>query len=406
MYDFESFQMETFLSKGCEIEVWSAVNWKIPGVNMPQNADVSGRTHYIDSAESLAEELARVKSEKCIFLVYPYHDYEYIAYYIRKSIKEAGFDFCNITESPPTQPMFKAVYSYSKGMICLIELYLTLRRIVKSFIKNPILKLCHKKDGNKDVNIIIGIKNLYARIWGPLRYKSLYNFVTVELLYDSFPNYFEIFSKRNILIHSESYDEYLDSKDALSLYDKEYVVYIDGYEIGHSDYIKCGGRFPVSDPQRHLSRLNTLFDEIEQTCGCKVIIAAHPKAEYRGDEFCGRDIVYYKTNNLIKDAKLVIMGTSTCIGTVMLYKKDYLIIYSSEYFINVPRKEKGYNAVTQWLGCRKLDIQDKSEIKNWMEYVKEYSEDIGKKYRKRFIISDNGILDKKIYEVISDMILK
>lgn len=405
IYDAEMFQMESFLSKGCEVEVWSAVNWKFSGLEMPKNADTSGRTHYIDNKKLLENEISRVKNENCIFLVYPYHGYDYISYVIRKSIKNAGFDFCNITESPNVTPMRKSFFFSGKKGICFRKFYRTLRETVTVFLKNPILKWCHKNDKRDNIEIIRPIKDLYARLVGPLKYKSLYNFVTVEMLYDSFPNYFEIFSKRNVLIHSMSYDEYLDTKDLAPLYDEDYIVYIDDYMIGHSNFKKAGLPFPVSDPEKHLKCLNSLFDEIERRWDCKVIIAAHPKAEYKGDEFCGRDIVYFKTNSLIKDAKMVIMEITTCIGVVMLYEKDYLLIFSSEYFMNLPYMENDYAVATQWLECRKLDIRDQGEVKKWKDYVKKYSKDVGDAYKRQFVISDMGIANRRMYDVIRDIIM-
>lgn len=402
--DYKSFQMESFLSKGCDVEVWSAVNWKFPDLPKPRGIDTSGRTRYIDDENSMIREMKRVKDEQCVFLIYPYHNYDYISYIIRKRIKKAGFEFCNITESPAMQEKHKLVCSYSKYIICLKNLYRTMRGFCKVFLKNPIIKLIHPES---NVKCVKAIKDFYAETRGPLKYRSLYNFITVEELYDSFSDYLEIFSKRNILIHAESYDEYLETKDLPPLYEGEYIVYIDDYEIGHSDYIISGRPFPVSDAEKHLSRMNAVFDQIETDTGCKVIIAAHPKAEYRGEEFDGREIVYYKTDHLIKDAKFVILGGSTtCIGTVFMYEKDYLVIYSSEYFVNLPIKEKDYRFVKEWLNCNILDIQDEEQIKQWRNYFVNYNRTTGDEYKRRFVISDNGIENKKMYDVIRDMILK
>lgn len=404
IFDLEMFQMESFLSRGYEVEVWSAVNWKFPVISKPMGIDESGRTRYINNEVSLTKEMERIKNERCVFLIYPYHNYDYISYRIRKKIRKAGFEFCNITESPAMFEKRKLISSYGKWIICLKELYRTMRGLGKVFLKNPIIKLTRFKS---NVEYVKSIRDLYARIWGPIRYKSLYNFITVETIYDSFPNYLEIFSKRNVLIHSESYDEYLKTRKLLPLYEKEYIVYIDGYEIGHSDYIKTGRPFPVSDAKKHLSRLNFLFDEIEGATGCKVIIAAHPKAEYRGDEFAGREIIYYKTDRLIKDAKLVILGgPTTCIGTVLMYEKDYLVIYSSEYFINLPYKKKDYQIVKEWLNCDILDIRDEKQIKHWKDYFVNYNKTVGNDYIRRFVISEKGVENIKTYDAIRDMLFK
>lgn len=404
IHDKEMFQMESFLSKGCDVEVWSAVNWKFQEIPEPGGADRSGRTCYIDDENSLKHEINRVKDENCIFLIYPYHSYDYISYIIRKQIKKAGFHFCNITEPPSLQKNFRIISSYNRYYIIIKELYRTLREIGSVFLKIPLKKLVFRK--KEKCNYIITLKNLHARFLGPIKYKSLYNFITMEVMYDSFPNYFEILSKRNILIHASPYDEYLDAKSFPSFCKEEYVLYVDSYAVGHSDYIKRGGIFPVSDPQEHLKRLNVLFDKIEESWGCKIIIAAHPKAEYKGEEFQGREIIYYKTNSLIKDARLVIMEITTCAGNVMMHKKDYLVIYSSEYFSRIPSMKNGYDAYVQWLECKKLDIQDCDQIRQWETYVTPYNKKVGDSYIKRYVISDRGVKDKKMYEAISDILIK
>lgn len=402
--DFEMFQMDSFTSKGYDVEVWSAVNWTFSAVDKPVNCDNSGRTHYIDDKANLKRELYRIRKENCIFLIYPYHAYNYISYVIRKEIKRAGFAFCNITESPGFSQQDRIesmISSYSTRSICLKELRRTISEIGKIFL-HPILCFLYKARGKETPNFRNRLQCFWARFWGPIWYKSLYNFVTVELLYNYFPNYFEVLSNRNRLIHSESYDEYISIKEQPPLLQQDYVVYVDDYAVGHSDFVKRKIPFPVSDANNHFKHLNALFDKIEQDMNLEVIIAAHPKAEYKGDEFQGRKIIYFKTNYLIKDAKLVIIGRSTCLGTMLLFKKDFILAYSSEYFQNVPVMEGDYNKLAQLLDCQMLDILNEKQIGYWKDYVVYSGQNINETYVKRYIKSDSATQEKKVFEIIRD----
>ena len=57
-----------------------------------------------------------------------------------------------------------------------------------------------------------------------------------------------------------------------------------------------------------------------------IIIAAHPKSEYTGKEFGGREIIKYQTNNLVTNASLVVIQTSNSISYVALANKPIVFI--------------------------------------------------------------------------------
>ena len=88
-YDYDMFQYDVFFSRGMSVEVWSVVNWTFSNkIDMPINYDNSDYVFYINNERELKKELERVNKEKCIFLCYPYHGYNYISYLIRKNIKK------------------------------------------------------------------------------------------------------------------------------------------------------------------------------------------------------------------------------------------------------------------------------------------------------------------------------
>lgn len=400
--DYELFGMKAFESRGWEIEVWSVVRWNIGNLEDPLNMDMTGRTRYIDNESQLDKELDRIKKEKCIFLIYAYHGYRYTSYTIRKKIKKLGFSFCNITESPNIDiEKYRYKLTYNVFGILRNE-YKRSRYFIRKIIRD--IKTNHSSAASDKIDILTQWRDLYARLFGPFLCKSKYNFVTVELLYPMFPNQLECLSKRTILVSSWMYGEYLRSIEHDNGPKEKYVVFVDQFLTGHSDFIKTGIKFPIQDKEFYFESLNTLFCNIEKEYDCPVIIAAHPKAEYTGSEFGNRKIIYNNTDDLIKDAELVIVQYSTCFSMIALYGKAFLNIYAGCFFDNVPNLKNTYNLLKNAFGCRQLNIESKIEIDDWKEYVTEYNQSVYDRYKKNYVVSDKGILDKGFWEYVAEKI--
>ena len=161
----------------------------------------------------------------------------------------------------------------------------------------------------------------------------------------------------------------------------------------------------ITDPQSYYKNLCYLFNKIEDILSYKVIIAAHPKAEYKGNEFGNREIVYFKTPQLIKNASLVINQNSTAFGLACLYKKDFLHIFSKEMFDNIPYNKKVYKEFDKLFKSRLLDISNHCEVNNLSSYLCNYSEDLYKKYIDLLIISSKSKSNNKFrFEIVSEYI--
>lgn len=65
--------------------------------------------------------------------------------------------------------------------------------------------------------------------------------------------------------------------------------------------------------------MNHLFDRIENELSLPVIIAAHPKSKYKGNEFGTRPIIYGHTLECMRGAKLAIAHTSTTSAQAAMY---------------------------------------------------------------------------------------
>lgn len=408
-YDIDMFQMDVFLKKHYEVEVWSTVNWTFNNIhlNKPENADDSGRTIYIDNYDILKKQLNYIKNKKCIFLIYPYHAYSSVSFYLRKEIKKRGFEFCNIIESPAADAIFDSKISdLSFAKLILkesirsgIEFGGCFKLLIYNILKNRKGKV-FKTFGNC-------VFNLHCRLVGPVKYKSLYNFIPTEYMLNTFPNYFEVCSKRNILIHSLSYDEYIETiRVRKRVIESQYAVYIDDYEVGHSDFIKMGMEFPIKNSEEFFDELDDLFSIIEREMNLEVVIALHPKAEYKGNEFKDRKKYQFITAELIAESEIVICGASTCVGNILINKKKYLPIYSSEYFDNAKNYRIAFEHLEFLLQLEFLNIKDSAEREKWKSYIIEPNNAVCQQYIEKYVISPKGITDRRTYEVIEEYINK
>ena len=111
-----------------------------------------------------------------------------------------------------------------------------------------------------------------------------------------------------------------------------YAVYIDNNFPRHTD-IKL--REPYLDTEamapKFYASLNRFFDRIEKKYGCEVKIAGHPIANYGSNPFGGREIVYDKTVELVKDSLGVLIHTSNAFSYVVLFDKPVALLYNAVY---------------------------------------------------------------------------
>lgn len=143
-----------------------------------------------------------------------------------------------------------------------------------------------------------------------------------------------LYSKQSRLIHYNSLDYNLfvrnEKLDRNTSYKFKYVVFLDEDAPNHPDK-NISGIIPVG--KNYHSELNLLFSKIETKFSVKVIIAAHPRSHYEkiGNPFEGRQVVKFKTIELVKNSEFVLAHASTSISFAILYKKPILFLYSRNY---------------------------------------------------------------------------
>lgn len=131
-------------------------------------------------------------------------------------------------------------------------------------------------------------------------------------------------------INHFDYDQYLRCRTLSErMVSERYAVFLDEYLPYHPDAIMF--KTPVVDPKKYYASLNRFFSFIENHYHIKVIIAAHPKANYESNPFESRPIFKYKTPELVKDSEFVMAHVSTSISYGVLFQKLIFYIYTNEY---------------------------------------------------------------------------
>lgn len=157
---------------------------------------------------------------------------------------------------------------------------------------------------------------------------SLYNNYSISMMPGS--KYF---------VNHPDYEKYLQAEklNLPSCVKGKYVVYLDQYFLHHPHvaFENPGVDFEILREGFYKS-LNRFFDKIESTYDYKVVIAAHPVADYAKNPFDGREIIYYKTVELVKHCEAVCMHCSGSVSSVVLYDKPICVI-SNKYLDSVQK---------------------------------------------------------------------
>ena len=91
------------------------------------------------------------------------------------------------------------------------------------------------------------------------------------------------------------------------------------------------GDNPIDDAGAFYEQLDDLFNVLERKYNMPVVVAGHPHKEYSEDNFYGRRLVFNSTCELVRDAAIVILTTSTAMSFAVLYDTPVLKICNSQF---------------------------------------------------------------------------
>ncbi len=284
----ELYFLKTFEENGFELEYWEYLPFCKSNLNVPDRL-TAPNLYSIASLAELKKKLTLNDPKKTI-IISSLHD----AFYCRKIFKLLSKNNYTIT----------TIYPYAGVAVLHLSL------------KDKILRMLSSADFIKKINGFLQTKyyNLYKKIHHIDLSTYWFSSACPYSKVINHPDY-EIFKKLQ--------------KSASPTQINPYIVFLDTYIPLHHDLITYNMQKYVS-VENYQATLRKFFDQIENKFQAEVIIAAHPKAIYNNNEFGSRQIIKYKTGELIKDAKLVITHMSNSTAFAMLFNKPVVFISTSE----------------------------------------------------------------------------
>lgn len=129
-------------------------------------------------------------------------------------------------------------------------------------------------------------------------------------------------------VNHPDFEQYLKVKEESSrLIQEPYIVFVDDYYPYHPEAHICDGENEDAVAEAYHKTMNEFFDYVEKQYQCKVVIAAHPYANYLDyNPFNGREVYYGKTAPLIRDSQSVCIHCSNAFSYVALFDKPVAFI--------------------------------------------------------------------------------
>lgn len=157
-------------------------------------------------------------------------------------------------------------------------------------------------------------------------YKKCYSITIYNQIYSS-----SKLVAPDVRINHPDFEAFTDTSD-VKLCAEPYILFIDTYYPLHPDlkfYLKYDDIDIYKKDYRDTMR--AFFDYLENKYHKTVIIAAHPKSDYAGNEFGNRRIIKGETCNLIKNADMIVTHESNSLSFIALANKPFIIVYPDSY---------------------------------------------------------------------------
>ncbi len=135
--------------------------------------------------------------------------------------------------------------------------------------------------------------------------------------------------------HSHDFSKYLTSVNKNTTFESESLsqaIFLDsGSPMFLGDYAHTKTK-PLFTKEKWYPALCKFFEACEKNFKVQIKIAGHYKTEHEShpNYFNGNEVLYGKTNELIKNSKLVIALTSTAISYAVAHRKPIVFIYNNE----------------------------------------------------------------------------
>jgi len=207
---------------------------------------------------------------------------------------------------------------------------------------------------------------------------------------------------RIVPVHSLDYDvylEYVKKRDLTNVREEKICVFLDEAATDHPDFVVLGMQ-PLNK-QQYFRGMKKLFDKIEREADLEVIIAAHPFSTYEKtpEVFGNRKIIKGKTIELVSQASMVVMHSTTAINYAVLFRKPILFIKTDDMI------KKGrsllVDVMADTIGTRAVNIDNEETLNNLSLDYTSWPKDRYEEYMYKYIKS-RDIGEKTVWEVVAE----
>ena len=308
---------DLFDKAGISLEVWDLSQWLYPGLQNPEGIAHASYLHKIENESEFVDLLQHKNPSDTVFVEEIFHQWQNRS--IFKHLSKRGFSTIKI------------------------ELYGN--TIIDQSIWDKVLNL---KLNHLSKMIIGKINSIRFKIFN--RINGIDD--CPKLIFSS-----NAFMPRTNGFNHPDYEK-LMFNEVPRIIETDYIVFCDIYFPYHSDltYFLKLKKFP--DGKKYQERMRMYFDFLEEKYNIPVVIAAHPKSNYKGGEFGNREIIKYHTDSLVKYSKMVTMHICNTISYAILCNKPIAYIVTDDY-LSFPNIQRQLNVlVNKALGLDYYNIDD------------------------------------------------
>lgn len=133
------------------------------------------------------------------------------------------------------------------------------------------------------------------------------------------------------------YDQILEKKSINNRNMQSYILFLDGAYTHHPDW-KIYGQNTI-DSNIYYNTMKMFFDKFEEKFNMPVIVAGHPKSNYKGNEFGigkfgQRKIILNQTDELATHAEIFLAHLSTTRLMAIVYHRPLYLIWPDSFSIH------------------------------------------------------------------------
>lgn len=314
--DYERFGVD-IVKKQYSVEIWSLVDCIYKHkISVPDSIYCGKEVTYFQKWNDYGKAVSRNKN--CIFFDFSHmaeHEFKIKRALIKYNCTYMNFYFAPIIPDVQDEKNDEKKLNIKKK----IEAYLKLlfqfkfKEIAQKILALAYGILIYRKKQQHDIELV-------------KKYPPEIYFIATDYC----KKIVDIYAKKIVKIHALDFDKYINNiYENDNFNDGRYIVYLDQNIIEHPDYEK-EGIIPFSSKEKteYYKEMENFFDVLEKQYGCEVIIATHPRANYKGKIFGNRKMIAGNTSRLVQSAELVLTHDSTSINFAIIYKKDILLLTS------------------------------------------------------------------------------